>query len=34
MKTASEIRLERRLERKAAQYPRIVGMALPEGVTA
>lgn len=23
MKTASEIRLERRLERKAAQYPRI-----------
>lgn len=27
MSTASETRLERRLERRAAQYPRIVGMA-------
>lgn len=27
MNTASETRLERRLERRAAQYPRIVGMA-------
>lgn len=27
MTTASETRLERRLERRAAQYPRIAGMA-------